>query len=121
MDDSLDCRTCGACCSYSSEWPRFSTEDEAQLQRIPVRYVARDGGGMRCAGARCSALLGSVGQSTSCGVYDVRPDVCRACMPGDDECLTARRALGVDRSGGSAIPAPAMANSPLMCRTADLF
>ncbi|RWK93164.1 MAG: YkgJ family cysteine cluster protein, partial [Mesorhizobium sp.] len=21
----FDCQSCGACCSYSSEWPRFST------------------------------------------------------------------------------------------------
>ncbi|RVA16071.1 YkgJ family cysteine cluster protein, partial [Mesorhizobium sp. M7D.F.Ca.US.004.03.1.1] len=30
-----------------------------------------------------------------CGIYDVRPDVCRACMPGDDDCLMARRAHGL--------------------------
>ncbi|TIW89146.1 MAG: YkgJ family cysteine cluster protein, partial [Mesorhizobium sp.] len=31
----FDCQSCGACCSYSAEWPRFSTEDDAQLDRIP--------------------------------------------------------------------------------------
>src|SRR5262249_47328821 len=29
------CRTCGACCSYSADWPRFSLESEARLDRIP--------------------------------------------------------------------------------------
>ncbi|WP_189524519.1 MULTISPECIES: YkgJ family cysteine cluster protein [unclassified Mesorhizobium] len=90
----FDCQSCGACCSYSAEWPRFSTEDDAQLDRIPEKHVAADLSGMRCDGVRCSALSGEVGKSTACTIYELRPDVCRACMPGDDECLMARRALG---------------------------
>lgn len=92
---TFDCQSCGACCSYSAEWPRFSTEDDAQLNRIPEKYVASDLSGMRCEGVRCSALSGEIGKSTACGIYDVRPDVCRACMPGDEECLMARQALGL--------------------------
>ncbi|WP_250889051.1 YkgJ family cysteine cluster protein [Mesorhizobium sp. dw_380] len=91
----FDCQSCGACCSYSAEWPRFSTEDDAQLDRIPEKYVAADLSGMRCEGVRCSALTGEVGKSTACGIYDLRPDVCRACMPGDEECLMARREHGL--------------------------
>jgi Fe-S-cluster containining protein len=90
-----DCQSCGACCSYSADWPRFSTEDDAQLDRIPQKYVAADESGMRCDGVRCSALSGEVGKSTACGIYEVRPDVCRACMPGGDDCLMARRAHGL--------------------------
>ena len=89
----FDCQACGACCSFSSEWPRFSTEDEIQLNRIPAIYIRGDESGMRCDGARCSALIGEVGKATSCGIYDIRPDVCRACMPGDDECIMARQAF----------------------------
>ena len=91
----FDCQSCGACCSYSAEWPRFSTENDAQLDRIPEKYVAANLSGMRCEGVRCSALSGEIGKSTACGIYDVRPDVCRACMPGDEECLMARQALGL--------------------------
>ena len=91
----FDCQSCGACCSYSAEWPRFSTEDDAQLDRIPEKYVALDLSGMRCEGVRCSALTGEVGKSTACGIYETRPDVCRACMPGDEECLMARAAHGL--------------------------
>jgi hypothetical protein len=50
---------------------------------------------MLCHGNRCAALQGEVGVATSCGIYDVRPDVCRACLPGDDACLTARRHFNV--------------------------
>jgi len=92
QDDGADmCRACGACCSFSPEWPRFSLEDDADLDRIPSQFVDDGLGRMRCNGDRCAALVGDVGVSTSCAVYAVRPEVCRACMPGDDACRMARR------------------------------
>ncbi len=94
-DASSPCSTCGACCAYSREWPRFSTEDEAALARIPTRYADHDRGRMRCAGERCTALTGTVGVSTFCEVYSVRPEVCRACQPGDDACGLARTWFGL--------------------------
>jgi Fe-S-cluster containining protein len=87
---SLDCRTCGACCSFSAEWPRFSLESDADLDRIPPAHVDSGLGRMRCDGDRCSALVGEVGVATACAIYAVRPDVCRACLPGDDACKMAR-------------------------------
>ena len=90
-DEGALCRTCGACCSFSRDWPRFTTEDDAALDRIPHEFTDHRLGRMRCNGDRCTALEGIVGQSTSCAVYDVRPDVCRACQPGDDACLVARK------------------------------
>ena len=96
LDDvGAPCQACGACCSYSSEWPRFSTEDDAALARLPESLIAKSGAGMRCDGARCSALVGDVGVSTSCSVYANRPDVCRACEPGDDACQMAREKFGL--------------------------
>ena len=85
------CRACGACCSFSREWPRFSLEDDAALERIPRAFVDDGQAKMRCVGDRCAALLGEVGLSTSCAVYAVRPDVCRDCRPRDDACEMARR------------------------------
>ena len=89
------CRTCGACCSYSADWPRFSLESEARLDRIPREFVGNGERGMRCTGTRCAALVGIVGQSTSCAIYPLRPNVCRACSPGDPECREARRHFGL--------------------------
>ena len=89
------CRTCGACCSFARDWPRFSMEDDAALARIPAKFVAADQSGMRCDGNRCSALSGEVGAATTCSIYDVRPDVCRACEPGDEACNMARRHFGL--------------------------
>lgn len=92
---AFDCQACGACCSYSASWPRFTLEGDAALEAIPAALVADDESGMRCVGDRCSALAGEVGRATACGIYALRPEVCRVCLPGDDECLTARRAFGM--------------------------
>ncbi len=93
--DAIDCRTCGACCSFSAEWPRLSLESDAHIARFPREFLAEDGHGMRCTGDRCAALIGVVGETTSCAIYALRPDVCRACSPGDAECLQARRHFGL--------------------------
>ena len=91
----FDCQTCGACCSYSASWPRFSLESESRIAALPEQLVAPDESGMRCTGNRCNALTGTVGEATSCSVYDARPDVCRACQPGDADCLMARARFGL--------------------------
>src|ERR1700743_960099 len=89
------CQSCGACCAYSSNWPRFSTEDDAALALIPEKFVNERQSGMRCEGERCSALSGQIGAATACLIYAVRPEVCRSCMPGDAECNMARRRHGL--------------------------
>jgi Fe-S-cluster containining protein len=91
----FDCQSCGACCAYSRDWPRFSLEDDAALARIPARFVDDAAGRMRCDGDRCSALQGKLGEHVACQVYDVRPIVCRDCQPGDEECLVARAHHGL--------------------------
>lgn len=90
-----DCRTCGACCAYSADWPRFSLESEEALSRIPEAYVDHDKGRMRCNGNRCVALQGKIGVAATCTVYEARPIVCRDCLPGDEACLIARRHHGL--------------------------
>lgn len=92
-EDPSPCRSCGACCDHSAEWPRFTTESDAELARIPGRFAALNG--MRCLGSRCSALAGEVGKATTCQVYEVRPEVCRVCEPGDEACTMARLARGL--------------------------
>ena len=89
------CQACGACCSYSQNWPRFTTEDDAALDLIPEKFVNERLSGMRCDGDRCSALSGKVGEATACLIYAVRPEVCRTCMPGDVECAMARKRHGL--------------------------
>ena len=89
------CLSCGACCAYSQNWPRFSTEDDAELALIPAEFVNERSSGMRCEENRCAALKGRIGVATSCAIYAVRPEVCRTCMPGDAECAMARKKFGL--------------------------
>lgn len=88
---SVLCQSCGACCGYSAEWPRFSLETDAELDLIPARLVNLSLSGMACEADRCRALSGVIGSHVACTIYAVRPQVCRACMPGDDACNMARR------------------------------
>jgi Fe-S-cluster containining protein len=90
------CQECGACCSFSADWPRFSLEEDDQLDAIPDRFVSGDRSGMLCNGDRCSALTGEVGRATACSIYELRPDVCRACVPGGDDCRMAREKFGME-------------------------
>lgn len=94
-DADNPCQPCGACCAYSRNWPRFTTEDDAALDLIPEKFVNDRLSGMRCDGERCSALFGEIGKATACGIYDIRPEVCRTCQPGDPECTMARRKFGL--------------------------
>ena len=89
------CQACGACCAYSADWPRFALETQAEFEAIPREYVDDARGTMRCAGNRCSALSGEVGVATACAIYALRPEVCRACLPGDASCTLARRRFGL--------------------------
>jgi Fe-S-cluster containining protein len=88
------CQSCGACCAFDPAWPRFSLEAEADLALIPAELVAADGSGMRWTGTRCAALAGEIGKAVGCTIYGLRPDVCRACQPGDAECNLARARYG---------------------------
>lgn len=90
-----DCQSCGACCAYAADWPRFTLEDDETIARIPAVLVDDERGRMRSTDNRCDALTGQVGRATGCSIYALRPDVCRACLPGDDACLIARRHHGL--------------------------
>lgn len=93
-DPTSACQACGACCETDASWPRFSLEHEADLALIPPQLVKADGSGMACEGDRCKALSGKVGEMTACTIYGLRPDVCRACLPGDEACTIARARHG---------------------------
>ena len=54
-DNESPCQACGACCSYSQNWPRFTIEDDAALDLIPEGLVNERLSGMRCDGDRCQS------------------------------------------------------------------
>jgi uncharacterized protein len=106
IDAERLCQSCGACCAYSQNWPRFSVEDDDALALIPEQFVNARQSGMRCDGDRCSALSGQIGVAVRCEAYAVRPEVCRTCMPGDAECNMARKRHGMETITG-VVPANA--------------
>lgn len=93
--ESALCQSCGACCAHSREWPRFTLEDDAEIDLIPPALIDDSQARMRCEGDRCAALAGEIGTATACTIYAVRPLVCRDCVPGDDACSIARAARGM--------------------------
>jgi uncharacterized protein len=70
-------------------------ESDAEIERIPQALIDDSQGRMRCDGERCLALVGEIGTSTACSIYERRPIVCRDCLPGDEACTIARTARGM--------------------------
>lgn len=94
---TLDCRNCGACCAFSADWPQFIGDRDGD--GIPAALVDPGRRRMRCAGDRCAALAGRVGERVACTVYASRPLVCRELQPGDADCRLARAAFGLPPDG----------------------
>ncbi|WP_114860601.1 YkgJ family cysteine cluster protein [Azospirillum brasilense] len=89
--DVPDCESCGACCAYSWEWPTFIGDWDGD----GIMEHLKEDGRMRCNGNRCAALMGTLGESVFCSVYEHRPLVCREFTAGSDACHTVRSQLGL--------------------------
>jgi len=108
-----DCRACGACCISDDDdddvYVDLTDEDAGRMspafrRRAVVDKRAstsdpwlslrtkRDSSG-NCV---CIALRGTVGSRVSCGIYERRPDGCRAFRPGSTDCRQARRDAELD-------------------------
>lgn len=115
---TLDCRTCGACCTTiqgrafgsatSTGWADCTVDDVKRLSRaarvklVPVYYdcgwtasVAAIATRRTARGERCTFLRGIIGRSVKCDIYRTRPEVCRHFDPGGEDCMDARRLMGV--------------------------
>ncbi|MEE2525964.1 YkgJ family cysteine cluster protein [Hyphobacterium sp. HN65] len=95
-DAAYDCVACGACCF--SRNPRYLVllpEDTGRALPPDSLFQAEDGRtfvDFSC--GHCTHLKLETGQAI-CGVYDQRPEACRAFRAGSFECLKAIRANGV--------------------------
>lgn len=90
---TLDCRSCGACC-YSNrvvldddDMERFRKGGRAQFARMP--YARRSRGELVLRLAPDGACL-HLGAGNRCGIYAIRPEMCRVFPIGSECCLSAR-------------------------------
>jgi len=103
-----DCQSCGACCRN----PSFNREHDLvdYVQVFPADQLFKlkglrgtltlrndaDEWHMRLTpDGHCIALQGTTGKHTACGIYALRPGVCRRVQPGDEKCVIARRERGL--------------------------
>jgi len=106
---ALDCTRCGACCCNTDENRREGFVDYVEvfahdalrrrpdlIAKLAVRNERRQVHLRLTSDHRCVALAGELGRSVHCGIYELRPTVCRRVQAGSDECLRARRERGVE-------------------------
>jgi uncharacterized protein len=89
----LDCRSCGACC-YSNrvvlddaDVERFRVAGREQFARMPYARRSRGQLVLRLAPDRGCLHLGA---GNRCGIYAIRPEMCRTFPVGSECCLSAR-------------------------------
>ncbi|MCB2135095.1 MAG: YkgJ family cysteine cluster protein [Rhodobacteraceae bacterium] len=92
---NFDCTTCGACCFGGHDhYVVLLPEDRGRV--IPDEAVREIEGRryMRMQGGHCAQLCRSPDARLVCGIYEVRPEACRAFRAGSFECLKARQYRG---------------------------
>lgn len=90
------CLSCGACCAYfrvSFYWSEGEQMPEEYVEALTPVYSCMKGTNQKH--PRCIALQGEVGQSVSCGMYELRSSSCKEVQIADAQCNKARRAHGM--------------------------
>lgn len=92
---TVDCQTCGACCREAYHSVEVSPRDRF-VKRHPdlvVKYETRLE--VLRTGDRCANLQGDLRTGFACTHYEDRPQTCRDFTLGSDNCLIARRRVGL--------------------------
>lgn len=98
------CQTCGACCAslrVDFHPAELAGGAYAWGEGVPVAMtVAVTPAIVRLRGTddhppRCVALLGEVGETVQCAIYDARPSPCREFDVEHDACRQARQRCGL--------------------------
>ena len=93
----LDCLACGACCREAYHAVDVNSR-EAVNKRHP-ELVVIDGTRRKLLreGNRCAALAGGRAptEAYACAIYEDRPRTCREFTLGSENCLDARRRVGL--------------------------
>jgi Fe-S-cluster containining protein len=94
------CQQCGACCaSYRVDFSVHELDEHGG--RVPGGLAVEVNDtlcrmrGTDHARPRCAALVGKIGESVSCGIYEWRPNPCHELEAGSDACGRARARHGL--------------------------
>ena len=92
---ALDCQECGACCRAAYDSVTVDADDPVVILR--PEFVVDTGAYLEIArrGDRCAALTGGDTERFSCVIYADRPRPCREFELGSENCLIARRRVGL--------------------------
>ena len=105
LGENYDCTACGACCFGKRDYVQVFADDVARLGPArTAQFVAPAAGEspasvgrpsepqrfMKMTHGHCTALRTEVPNRFLCAVYEDRPMLCRALVPGSAPCLEAR-------------------------------
>lgn len=109
-DPSFDCVSCGACC-FSTNPKYLPLLNWDASRKLPEDSLFREGDRtyVRFDCGHCTHLQLDGGKAV-CGVYEERPEACRAFRAGSFECVKARRANGImgEKVRQITVPEPAI-------------
>jgi hypothetical protein len=97
-EPALDCRTCGACCREAFHSVDVAPRDALRKKRPDLLTLVDGRAELARPNGRCVALEGGGSDAPfTCVVYDDRPKSCREFARESDNCLLARRRVGLSR------------------------
>ncbi len=112
FEPPVDCATCGACCREAFDSVPVSDDEPIRVARPHLvvdhadgwRDLARVPSDVHPGRTRCAALTGNgePGSPYRCSVYACRPTPCRELEEGSENCLLARRRVGLSAVAGPA-------------------
>ncbi len=93
----LNCQTCGACCREAFDCVDVGMRES--VVKLHPEMIVHSGNNLKLKRGddRCAALVGGHGSDNpySCTIYENRPRTCREFTRASDNCLQARRKLGL--------------------------
>jgi hypothetical protein len=92
---ALDCQECGACCRAAYDSVTVDADDPVVMLRPDLVVDRGTYLEVRRAGDRCAVLAGGDDEPFTCVIYADRPRPCREFERGSENCLIARRRVGL--------------------------
>ena len=93
----LDCLSCGACCREAYHAVEITGREAVNRKHPELVLIQDTRRKLLRKGNRCAALMGggSPQEPFACSIYNDRPRTCREFTRGSENCLDARRRVGL--------------------------